>query len=459
MEKPNLLFITRTIYTKLNVNLISNNYNSFHVVVNLEEKKYVESLGGIVVACFEELFNELPIADVPNSFLQASYYGDRFIGWLSLKERRDIIGKRISFWRKVLSERHYTACFHETIAVEFEEVFSLLCAEYDTKDLSFITSSYTDYFYFEFNKYHPGISKEKIYSTPIKDELKVLMSNYMDEVKQKGVKPYWMIENSRRKFSLFKILMSCIKYEIKGFLGLNQKYSREEKKWDSLFYQDRRGTNWDFYDYKENIFYLSKNDYNDLEEFEGFEKYLFPIHYEPEAILSYYDPRFGNQVHIIESIAKQLPLNSVLLVKEHPSQMGALMLKKYAEIRKTYSNVAFIRAEVDSVSLLKLCKAMITICGSLGLESIIHNKPTIVLSNIYYDSHPDVYKLKTVEELKDVLLSELKIPNDENTLEYLSRFMSLNYKGNPWDSSLYDNKENLNNIVNSIEFEIKNKNI
>jgi hypothetical protein len=96
---------------------------------------------------------------------------------------------------------------------------------------------------------------------------------------------------------------------------------------------------------------------------------------------------------------------------------------------------------------------IITVTGTLGWEALVMGKPTVVLGNVFYDNHPQVYKLQKIEELRLIFSKPLLIPNQNDTFEYLCKVMAGSYKGVYFGKSKL-NPDNLQNIISSIYKEI-----
>ena len=92
---------------------------------------------------------------------------------------------------------------------------------------------------------------------------------------------------------------------------------------------------------------------------------FFPLHYEPERTLSTDAPYFTNQLETITNIAKSLPINFRLYVKEHPvmKTMGWRSISYYKKILEL-PNVKLIHPSLKPVLLYKKCALVITITGT-----------------------------------------------------------------------------------------------
>ena len=449
--KPKILFFSRQAYSKFFPKLKSTQYSDFHVVLNKEEKLEVEQLGGVVIACFEEEYEKLPVSNFSEISLNASFHADRSLCALTLPERQMLLGKTISFWEKIFSENKYFAVVHETISIEQEEVLSIVAQKHNVLDLTSMALAIDNYFYWKENPFHTSFSHKRLDFTPkeIPQEVKAAIQ----KIKQKGHKPFFLNNNSQRNIMTKRgFLFGLLKFEIESRFKKIKKFSREEIIYDSIFYSGTLNRLWEYSTEDLIKRYLrSKNCYDTIDDLSAVEKYFFPLHYVPEATLLYFDFRYSNQISVLEEILKRLPLNSVLVVKEHPMQLGALMQPEYLELRKRNSNLRFLKGETESHKLLSESKAVITISGSVGWEALVNNVPVIVFSNVWFDKHPDIHKPKSFDDFQKIINTELNVPKDENSELFLTKLFLLSSKGNPYNRKLYDDSENIQNIIKSIE--------
>lgn len=440
----NVLFYSRVIYKNLFPKLESELYCSYHVTTNKEEKKRVQELGGKVVGCFEEEFDLLPVAGFPQGFLQSSFGSDRSMGWLKITERQKILGKLISFFRKIFSERKYTSVIHETISIEHEEVLSIIAKEFNVLDLTFHPAFIDDYFYWKHDSYSTSFDQKNLNSIKIRDEVPALVQEYILRVKSKGHKPFYGQYRPQKSVSPLRSVLSYAK-------NYNRKFSYEERFRDSVFYHNHLGYNEDVLGTKINEVSSGRNEYDAFEDIKEAKFYFYPLHYEPEATLLYFNPIYSNQRYVIEQIAQQLPLDTLLVVKEHPQQPGSLMLPRYFQVKQQFSNVLFLPAYIDSFHVMKSCKAVITINGSVGWEALVNNIPVIAFGKVSYDKHPDLIRVKGMGKLRDILREEHHpTPKDKNTFDYACKMLSLSFKGS-LNTAHFSDAENIFNVVKAIE--------
>ena len=155
--------------------------------------------------------------------------------------------------------------------------------------------------------------------------------------------------------------------------------------------------------------FLLKNSVKNLEKVSPFVYY--PLHSEPERAISIAAPYYTNQIEVITNIAKSLPVEYFLLVKEHPSMIlkggSKRKISFYKEIMKL-PNVKLLNPQINRDEILKKCSLVITINGTAGLEAAFFNKPAITFIKTDYHYLSSVHTLKKLDELPKAITTFLK---------------------------------------------------
>lgn len=127
--------------------------------------------------------------------------------------------------------------------------------------------------------------------------------------------------------------------------------------------------------------------------------YYYPLTTEPEARILATSPFYMNQIVNIENIAKSIPLDSLLYVKEHPLQkLKNWRHDMYYKAIMQMPNVRLIHPDYDSHKLLNNCKGVISISGGTAFEALFYKKPVILFGDEYYDT------LSMVDKVNDIRL-------------------------------------------------------
>ena len=159
---------------------------------------------------------------------------------------------------------------------------------------------------------------------------------------------------------------------------------------------------------------------------------FFPMSLDMERSTLIDAPFYTNQIEVIRSIAKSIPIEQKLFVKEHPSQFlrGWRKTSDYKEI-KNIPNVELIHPTFSQNLLFKHCNLVITIGGTAGFEAALNNKPSIIFNDLRYSILPSVYRLKSIEELPLIIKKWLTVKVDRNDVsKYVNLLNSVTFDFN-----------------------------
>lgn len=157
----------------------------------------------------------------------------------------------------------------------------------------------------------------------------------------------------------------------------------------------------------------------------------YPLHIEQERSTLIATPFYTSEVDIIRNIAKSIPIDHMLYVKEHPSQITRHWRERkfYQEIKKI-PNVNIIHPHVPIADLMKKCSLVITLSGTAAYEAAFYQKPSIIYADLDYAILPSVERLKSIEELPKLIrqclgkkmnskeLDEFVTFKEDNTFEF-----------------------------------------
>lgn len=167
--------------------------------------------------------------------------------------------------------------------------------------------------------------------------------------------------------------------------------------------------------------FVDKNLKMELEDTNPF--VYFPLHIEMERSLLLGAPYFINQIEVIKSVAKSLPINWNLIVKEHPGQVMRSWRSKteYEEIMHI-PNVILVHPNFPREKLYEKCSLVFSIAGTAGFEAACYGKSAITLVELNYSLLPSVQKLNSFEELPDLIE---KMTNTSVEPKHVDQFITL----------------------------------
>lgn len=124
------------------------------------------------------------------------------------------------------------------------------------------------------------------------------------------------------------------------------------------------------------------------------DKYVvYFLHYQPEATSCPGGDIFVDQKLCVETLLEKLPKDYKVYVKEHPHQFikghigHTSRMKDFYDDLKRNSRIKVISSEEDTFELIKHAKAVSTITGTVGWESIVRHKPVIAFGLSWYENY------------------------------------------------------------------------
>lgn len=159
----------------------------------------------------------------------------------------------------------------------------------------------------------------------------------------------------------------------------------------------------------------------------GFEKFydeldpkensaFFPLHFEPEMSISLFAPYYKDQLWLIKQIARSLPINYKLYVKEHPVMFGYRPRSFYRELKKI-TNVKLLKPTLTSFELLNCAKIVFSISGTAAWEGALLKKPAVIFGDAFFSVLPMVKICRAITDLPYLIKEQLeKFKYDEEAL-------------------------------------------
>ncbi|MEP6803967.1 MAG: hypothetical protein ABI892_05565 [Flavobacterium sp.] len=447
---PTVLFFARDYQSQLFPLLSSNVYNSVFAVISKKEKQIVIDNGGDQVVCFEEEFDNLEFEGTLDSYLKYSYGCDRNYIGLSLLEREIILKKTIVFWKYILEKYKPKLIINETVAIEFAEVLGIEAEKKGIKYLSWMSFPKNNTFYWQASPFHNSLTK--VLDGVIPDEFHINEAKeFINGVKKGAERPFY-VKNTSSRYSLKKFVRYfwSILIEVTWHFRMSKIQRR-------VIYGTSINLNLWYIKLHLLSFFYSKS-YDNVEDYNDFDLVFYPLHYEPEAVLFYMAYFFDNQVYVIENILKCLNQNQILVVKEHPQQLGVLLEKRFRDIKKRYPNLIFIKGEQPTIKILNKCDVIVTLGSTAGFEALALNKKVAVLGRVFYDSFEGVNICKSFSELYDLFRGVKTFNVSSNFDLFVAKMLKYVKDGNPFPHDELYKTSNINSIISAIEYEITNEN-
>ncbi|RLA64060.1 MAG: hypothetical protein DRQ88_11530 [Epsilonproteobacteria bacterium] len=184
------------------------------------------------------------------------------------------------------------------------------------------------------------------------------------------------------------------------------------------------------------------------------EKYIFfPLHVEWDSPILVWNPLFINQLFLIKIIARSLPSDTTLYVKEHISDIGGTPLTQLKKIQDT-PKVKLINPQEDSHKLIKNSEIVLVIAGTAGWEGVLMEKPVISVGNTYYSKL--TWNVRDLTQLQDTIKKARKgtKADTEEVYKFIAAFQKRINPGNISFTQLYySNKSNREQMLSEENIE------
>jgi hypothetical protein len=125
---------------------------------------------------------------------------------------------------------------------------------------------------------------------------------------------------------------------------------------------------------------------------------FYPVHFEPEAATAVHGSYFQNQLEVIRNIARSLPADWKLVVKEHFYMRGSRRMGFYRAVRRI-PNVRLVPFSVPTNELIMRAEVLVTISSTAGLEASMIGKPVVMFGDYPWDYAPTIVKLQRYVDL------------------------------------------------------------
>ncbi|MGV7214026.1 capsular polysaccharide export protein, LipB/KpsS family [Bradyrhizobium sp. UFLA05-112] len=125
----------------------------------------------------------------------------------------------------------------------------------------------------------------------------------------------------------------------------------------------------------------------------------YPFHVPADMALTLRSPDYLDQVATVDFLLRTIPDSHLLVVKEHPAQIGAISAERLFELARRFDNFVLLPPQTNNYTVLNRSDAVISVNSKSGAEALLLGKPVVVMGDAFYRSCPLVY---AVDRLADV---------------------------------------------------------
>jgi hypothetical protein len=125
----------------------------------------------------------------------------------------------------------------------------------------------------------------------------------------------------------------------------------------------------------------------------------YPLHVPADMALTLRSPEYLDQVATIDFLLRTIPDTHMLVVKEHPAQIGAIPAGRLFELARRFDNFVLLPPQTNNYSVLDRADAVVSVNSKSGAEAVLLGKPVVVMGDAFYRSCPLVFP---ADRLRDV---------------------------------------------------------
>jgi hypothetical protein len=159
---------------------------------------------------------------------------------------------------------------------------------------------------------------------------------------------------------------------------------------------------------------------------------LFPLHWPKDAQITVREWLYRDQIALVENIARSIPIDTRLLVKEHPIAPGTLSVRQVRRMR-ALGNVGLVHPSISARELIPRSRCVVVINSTAGLESLALGMPTVALGRTFYTGLGLTYDVTDIRELPDVLSEAMtgSGPDTESVEDLIACLLDRAYQVTP----------------------------
>lgn len=183
---------------------------------------------------------------------------------------------------------------------------------------------------------------------------------------------------------------------------------------------------------------------------------LFPLQMTPESSINTLEQYFINQERLIELVRLNMPHNFSLLVKEHPVMIGFRKNDFYKNLYKK-SGIVLVDSGVNTKELINKSKLVVTITGTVGLESYLDDKNVLMFGPTFF-SHL-CNRFESYKNIRSTIYDSIfKNKKNENKIIELAKIDNISYDfilNDPIFIKSVFSIRNMNNFIDAVKEHIK----
>jgi len=386
----------------------------------------------------------------------------------NITERTQLYYEFLQYWLNVIKIlRPDGVLFTESPHGLFQYILYVVCIENNIKIIRYVPTHISGLTFLSSHIEHTPVYLENAYERYLhsNENREFQLSNKYLEKNRNSYNeaiPYYMKTLTKKDsiFQTFKVHTG----KIKRFLKMNRVTAYKK---GNAYALSQESTKFDLIIYKIKGFFVKRKLQKAYDNFaisaDLTKPYIYvALHYQPEKTSSPEAGVFVDQWLMVNMLASSILDDWTIYVKEHSSQFSNKLYGEqgrrsdfYEKVR-ALRNVQLINSDTNSFDLIDNAKAIATLTGTVGLESVIRSKPVLCFGHAWYEKCHGVMKVTTCKDLKKYLedieknykVESYKVDAFLHAIESVSFPAYLN-PGNKAGVA-FDEEENIHNLTSCL---------
>lgn len=134
----------------------------------------------------------------------------------------------------------------------------------------------------------------------------------------------------------------------------------------------------------------------------------YPFHVPADMALTLRAPDYLDQAATVDFLLRTIPDSHMLVVKEHPAQIGAISAERLFELARRFDNFVLLSPQTNNYAVLNRADAVVSVNSKSGAEALLLGKPVVVMGDAFYRTCPLVYSTERIADVPKRLREALR---------------------------------------------------
>lgn len=175
-------------------------------------------------------------------------------------------------------------------------------------------------------------------------------------------------------------------------------------------------------------------------------KILYPLQMQPEANLDVWGGKYNNQVELIREVLNSTSSDVAVIVKPNPKSKYE-MSQELIELVESERRIIPISHQTAMAEVFPIANMVLTVTGTIAIESILTNKPVATLVNTLNNKVVNCLWLENIKEklqhtIDTIIKDEFPKIDMIDKINYINYIYTTSYVGMP-----YDNRLDIDNVM------------